>query len=164
MYLLQATRIVGGARGCNCTVLQWIVSGVGAENKSYISDSFPSPPSLPIHPPPNSSLIAHAGGPSERAMVLAQIRNKAFLSVVRETGLQGLFVGFSATLYRDVSYNVVFFPSREILIKWFTLYYQEKPDPWTRLLLGYPPGILAAIVSCPFDVVKTRIQGNELGN
>lgn len=96
-------------------------------------------------------------------MVLAQIRKQAFLEVVRRTGLRGLYVAFSTTLYRDVSFNVVFFPLREIFVRWFTSYYGEKPDPWSRVLLGYPSGILSAIVSCPFDVVKTRMQGNELG-
>ena len=96
-------------------------------------------------------------------MVLAQIRKQAFLEVVRHTGLKGLFVGFSTTLYRDVSFNIVFFPSREIFVRWFTAYHGKKPNAWDRVLLGYPPGILSAIVSCPFDVVKTRIQGHKLG-
>ena len=95
-------------------------------------------------------------------MVLAQIRKQAFLEVVKHTGLKGLFVGFSTTLYRDVSFNVVFFPTREIFVRWFTAYRGEKPDPWDRVLLGYPSGILSSIVSCPFDVVKTRMQGEEL--
>ena len=96
-------------------------------------------------------------------MVLAQIRKQAFLEVVRQTGLRGLYVAFSSTLYRDVSFNMVFFPSREIFVRLFTGYFGERPDPWNRVLLGYPSGILSAIVSCPFDVVKTRMQGNELG-
>lgn len=95
-------------------------------------------------------------------MVLAQIRKQAFFEVVRQTGLRGLYVGFSTTLYRDISFNVVFFPSREIFVRWFTTFFGEKPDPWSRVLLGYPSGILSAVVSCPFDVVKTRMQGNEL--
>ena len=96
-------------------------------------------------------------------MVLAQIRKQAFLEVVRQTGLRGLYVGFSTTLYRDISFNMVFFPSREIFVRWFAACYGERPDPWSRVLLGYPSGIMSAVVSCPYDVVKTRMQGNELG-
>ena len=96
-------------------------------------------------------------------MVLAQIRKQAFVEVLRRTGLRGLYVGFSTTLYRDVSFNMVFFPSREIFVRWFTRYCGRRPDPWDRVLLGYPSGVLSAIVSCPYDVVKTRMQGNELG-
>lgn len=103
-----------------------------------------------------------SGGPSERAMVLAQIRKQAFFEVVRQTGIRGLYVAFSTTLYRDISFNMVFFPSREIFVRQFTSHCGRKPDPWDRVLLGYPSGILSAIVSCPFDVVKTRMQGNEL--
>lgn len=105
----------------------------------------------------------YAGGPSERAMVLAQIRKQAFLEVLRHTGLPGLYVGFSTTLYRDISFNVVFFPSREIFVRLFTSRCGRSPDAWDRVLLGYPSGVMAAVVSCPYDVVKTRMQGTELG-
>lgn len=95
-------------------------------------------------------------------MVLAQIRRQAFLEVVRRTGLRGLFVAFPATLYRDVSFNVIFFPSRELFVRWFTSYRGHRPDAWDKVVLGYPSGVLSAIVSCPYDVVKTRMQGQEL--
>ena len=30
-------------------------------------------------------------------------------------------------------------------------------------MLGFPAGTMASIVACPYDVVKTRQQGQELG-
>ena len=96
-------------------------------------------------------------------MVLAHIRKQAFTAVIRETGLRGLYFGFSSTLYRDISFNMVFFTSRELFVKMYKHYTDSVPDPWTRVVLGYPAGTLASIVACPFDVVKTRQQGHELG-
>lgn len=104
----------------------------------------------------------YPGCPSERAMVLAHIRKKAFTSVIRETGLRGLYFGFSSTLYRDISFNMVFFTSREVLVRYYKRVHGDA-DPWTRVMLGFPAGTLASIVACPFDVVKTRQQGQELG-
>jgi hypothetical protein len=105
-----------------------------------------------------------AGCPSERAMVLAHIRKQAFTSVIKETGLRGLYFGFSSTLYRDIAFNMVFFTSREAFVKLYKLWYPgTNPDAKTRVLLGFPAGTLASVVACPFDVVKTRQQGMKLG-
>ena len=96
-------------------------------------------------------------------MVLAHIRKQAFMAVVKETGLRGLYFGFRSTLYRDISFNAVFFTSREIFVRMYRKWLEADPDPWSRVLLGFPAGTLASIVACPFDVVKTRQQGAELG-
>lgn len=97
-------------------------------------------------------------------MVLAHIRKQAFTAVIRQTGLRGLYFGFSSTLYRDISFNMVFFTSRELFVKYYKRRYSVvDPDAWTRVLLGFPAGTVASIVACPFDVVKTRQQGMELG-
>lgn len=97
-------------------------------------------------------------------MVLAHIRKQAFTAVIRETGLRGLYFGFSSTLYRDISFNMVFFTSREVFVKMYKRRHSGvDPDAWTRVMLGYPAGTLASVVACPFDVVKTRQQGMELG-
>jgi len=96
-------------------------------------------------------------------MVLAHIRKQGFIQVIKETGLRGLFLGFSSTLYRDISFNMVFFTSRELLVRGYENYYGMRPDAWKRVVLGIPAGCLASVVACPFDVVKTRMQGTELG-
>lgn len=109
-------------------------------------------------------MLCPAGCPSERAMVLAHIRKQAFTAVLKETGLRGLYFGFSATLYRDITFNMIFFTSRELFVKLYKHRYPGMdPDAKTRVLLGFPAGTLASILACPFDVVKTRQQGMELG-
>ena len=96
-------------------------------------------------------------------MVLAHIRKQGFVAVVRETGLLGLYHGWTSTLYRDVYFNMCFFTSREVLVRQWTSYYGEEPSAWWRMVLGLPAGCFASVVACPFDVVKTRMQGSELG-
>ncbi len=95
-------------------------------------------------------------------MVLAHIRKQAFIDVVRQSGVRGLYLGFSSTLYRDIYFNMVFFSTREGFVKLYKHYYDD-PDAWTRVMLGYPAGMLASVVACPFDVIKTRQQGSALG-
>ena len=45
--------------------------------------------------------------------------------------------------------------------------YEEKtgvePGPYIKVWYGLPASILAGVVACPFDVVKTRIQGVRVG-
>ena len=78
------------------------------------------------------------------------------------TGLKGLYFGLRPTLYRDVSFNMIFFTVRELSVRTFAKFKGHDPDPWSRMLVGIPAGSLASVVACPFDVVKTRMQGKEL--
>ena len=123
-------------------------------NALYSDMKFPSSP-----PPP-------VGCPSERAMVLAQVqqsRGQNFREVVRKQGLTGLYHGWRATLYRDIYFNMAFFTFREIFVsQWRQRSGGEEPSPWRRVVLGIPAGCIASVVACPFDVVKTRMQGQEL--
>lgn len=102
------------------------------------------------------------GCPSERAMVLAHIQRKGFIDVVRSTGVRGLYHGFEATLYRDVTFNMAFFTIREIIVRIYRNRFGENPTPFQRTLMGICSGTMASVFACPFDVVKTRIQGMEL--
>jgi hypothetical protein len=101
------------------------------------------------------------GCPSERVMVLAQIRKEGFFKVFRTTGFKGLYLGWTATLYRDVAFNMVFFTTREHIVSQYEARW-EPASPWKRVVLGLPAGVLASAVACPFDVIKTRMQGIKL--
>ena len=96
-------------------------------------------------------------------MVLAQIQKQGFLTVLRQTGLKGLYNGWTATLYRDVSVNTVFFTLREMFVRQYSAWTDEQPRAFKRVVLGLPAGCLASVVACPFDVIKTRMQGSSLG-
>jgi hypothetical protein len=94
-------------------------------------------------------------------MVLAQIRKEGFFKVFWTTGFKGLYLGWTATLYRDVAFNMVFFTTREHIVSQYEARW-EPASPWKRVVLGLPAGVLASAVACPFDVIKTRMQGIKL--
>ena len=96
-------------------------------------------------------------------MVLANIRRQGFMRVIRQTGLHGLYRGWTATLYRDIIFNVMFFTLREVFVRNYRQKNGEEPNAKTRIELGYSAGIIAAIAGCPNDVIKTRMQGRPLG-
>lgn len=125
------------------TISKWIVAGAAAGAATTI-----------------------IGCPSERAMVLAQVQQQqgqGFREVVRKQGLSGLYHGWRATLYRDVYFNMTFFTFREIFVShWRRRSEGQEPSPGMRVVLGIPAGCIASVVACPFDVVKTRMQGKEL--
>lgn len=104
------------------------------------------------------------GCPSERIMVLAQIQKQGVIAVMRSAGLNGLYHGWTATLYRDIVFNTTFFSLREL----FVLKYEEKigedPQAFVRVALGLPAGCIASVVGCPHDVIKTRMQGKKVGS
>jgi solute carrier family 25 aspartate/glutamate transporter 12/13/solute carrier family 25 carnitine/acylcarnitine transporter 20/29 len=95
-------------------------------------------------------------------MVLAQIRKEGFFKVFWTTGFKGLYLGWTATLYRDVAFNMVFFTTREHIVSQYEARW-EPASPWKRVVLGLPAGVLASAVACPFDVIKTRMQGVKIG-
>ena len=95
-------------------------------------------------------------------MVLAQIQKKGFFDVLRSAGVRGLYHGAEATLYRDITFNQALFVLRAIIMEWYENSTGEEPSPLRKVWYGLPASITAGIIACPFDVVKTRVQGREL--
>ncbi|XP_011409465.1 PREDICTED: mitochondrial substrate carrier family protein X-like [Amphimedon queenslandica] len=103
------------------------------------------------------------GCPSERIMVLSQVRKQGVVQVMKDQGLKGITKGWTATLYRDILFNITLFTTREMFIE----QYKSKTGKTDlhmleRIALGFVPGCLAAAIGCPHDVVKTRMQGAKL--
>ena len=107
-------------------------------------------------------LLFFSGCPSERAMVLAQIQKKGFRDVLRSAGIQGIYHGAEATLYRDISFNMSLFALRAYIMREYETRTGSEPSAISKVWVGLPASISAGIIACPFDVVKTRIQGKEL--
>ncbi|XP_063863760.1 mitochondrial glutamate carrier 1-like isoform X3 [Scylla paramamosain] len=82
------------------------------------------------------------------------------LRLLREKGIIGLYKGTAATMLRDVSFSVVYFP----LFAHLNSLGPRKADGsgeavfWCSFLSGCAAGSLAALAVNPFDVVKTRLQ------
>lgn len=80
------------------------------------------------------------------------------LQLVRTRGILGLYRGTGATMLRDVTFSVVYFP----LFAHLNSLGPQRPDGtavfWTSFMAGCGAGSTAAFAVNPFDVVKTRLQ------
>ena len=94
-------------------------------------------------------------------MVLAHIRKEGFFDVMRNAGIWGFYHGVEAALYRDISFNMCLFVFRSYYMKWYENHF-EDPSLLKAVLLELPATTVATIIACPFDVVKTRIQGQHI--
>ncbi|KAI1635596.1 mitochondrial carrier domain-containing protein [Biscogniauxia mediterranea] len=80
-------------------------------------------------------------------------------TIIRTEGVSELFSGFKATLYRDLPFSAFQFMFYEQFHNWAVEYKQTR-DIGNRLefLTGAAGGGLAGVLTCPLDVVKTRLQ------
>lgn len=90
--------------------------------------------------------------------VMPDSARKIALDLIRKKGLLGLYRGTFATMLRDVSFSVVYFP----LFAHFNSIGPKRSDGstifWASFLAGCSAGSVSAVVVNPFDVVKTRLQ------
>ncbi|KXH41959.1 hypothetical protein CSIM01_02795 [Colletotrichum simmondsii] len=80
-------------------------------------------------------------------------------TIVRHEGPAALFHGYQATLARDLPFSALQFMFWEQFHAWARTYKQSRDvGVPLELLTGGLAGSLAGIMTCPLDVVKTRLQ------
>lgn len=80
-------------------------------------------------------------------------------TIVRTEGLAELFSGYKATLYRDLPFSAFQFMFYEQFQHWARQWKQSREiGVPLELLTGAAGGGLAGVMTCPLDVVKTRLQ------
>lgn len=80
-------------------------------------------------------------------------------TIVRLEGPSALFYGYKATLYRDIPFSALQLMFWEQFHAWARRYKRSRDVGVSlELLTGAAAGGLAGVITCPLDVVKTRLQ------
>ncbi|KAG0650281.1 putative carrier [Hyphodiscus hymeniophilus] len=80
-------------------------------------------------------------------------------TIVRQEGFMALFYGYKATIFRDLPFSALQFAFYEQGQTWARQWKQSRDIGLPlELLTGAAAGGLAGGITCPLDVVKTRIQ------
>ncbi|KYO45422.1 solute carrier family 25 member 47 isoform X1 [Alligator mississippiensis] len=83
--------------------------------------------------------------------------------IAKEEGFGGLYRGCSALLCRDCYSSALYFLTYSVLCDWLTPAGKSKPDIFAVLVSGGCAGMLGWGVATPMDVIKSRLQADELG-
>lgn len=80
-------------------------------------------------------------------------------TIIKEEGFAALFYGYKATLFRDLPFSALQFAFYEQEQKWAKEYVGGKDiGLGLEILTATTAGGMAGVMTCPLDVVKTRIQ------
>ncbi|KAI9299001.1 mitochondrial carrier [Neoconidiobolus thromboides FSU 785] len=91
--------------------------------------------------------------------------SKEILKMVQQQGIRSLWSGLTPTLWRDIPFSGIYWTGYEYLKKELNQQGSLKLSPFSNSFIsGASSGILAAIITTPFDVLKTRTQVSNKKN
>lgn len=83
----------------------------------------------------------------------------AFRTIVRQEGFAAMFSGYKATIFRDLPFSALQFAFYEQERKWAKDWAGRRDIGLSlEVLTATTAGGMAGVLTCPLDVVKTRIQ------
>ncbi|XP_066101995.1 mitochondrial S-adenosylmethionine carrier protein isoform X1 [Saccopteryx bilineata] len=95
----------------------------------------------------------------QRAQVSASSKtSQIFSNILYQEGVQGLYRGYKSTVLREIPFSLVQFPLWEFLKALWSWRQDRVLDSWQSAVCGAFAGGLAAAVTTPLDVAKTRIM------
>eukprot|EP00659_Diplonema_papillatum_P012287 gene12287-18993_t len=103
--------------------------------------------------------------PMEIVKIRCQLSGSKMWPIIRQLGLRGMYKGYVSTLTRDVWFNLLFFPLQSKLKA--AAVTPQTPEAYRffySFACGIFAGMVAASLSTPMDVVKTRLQAGDAGN
>ncbi|XP_033938241.1 mitochondrial S-adenosylmethionine carrier protein [Pseudochaenichthys georgianus] len=86
------------------------------------------------------------------------------LATLREEGFRGLYRGYSSTVLREIPFSLVQFPLWEYLKTLWSRRQGHTLYSWQSAVCGAFAGAVAAFVTTPLDVAKTRIMLAKAGS
>ncbi|KAK2734960.1 hypothetical protein FQN57_001395 [Myotisia sp. PD_48] len=85
-----------------------------------------------------------------------------FRTIIRQEGFFALYSGFKATLFRDLPFSALQFAFYEQEQKYAKQWAQKRDIGLPlEILTATTAGGMAGVITCPLDVVKTRIQTQQ---
>jgi solute carrier family 25 (mitochondrial S-adenosylmethionine transporter), member 26 len=88
---------------------------------------------------------------------------EAILKIYQQNGIKGLYRGYFVTVFREIPFGLIQYPLYEKLKK-KKLGNSRYGDTFTYCLCGAQAGGIAAFLTTPIDVVKTRIMTTGKGD
>ncbi|XP_037535041.1 S-adenosylmethionine mitochondrial carrier protein [Nematolebias whitei] len=86
------------------------------------------------------------------------------LATLKEEGVRGLYRGYFSTVLREIPFSLVQFPLWEYLKTLWSLRQGHTLHSWQSAVCGAFAGAVAAFVTTPLDVAKTRIMLAKAGS
>ncbi|XP_012696558.1 S-adenosylmethionine mitochondrial carrier protein [Clupea harengus] len=88
---------------------------------------------------------------------------QVLVSTLRAEGFKGLYRGYSSTVLREIPFSLVQFPLWEYLKSLWSRRQGHTLYSWQAAVCGAFAGGVAALVTTPLDVAKTRIMLAKAG-
>ncbi|KAI9354546.1 mitochondrial carrier domain-containing protein [Zopfochytrium polystomum] len=87
----------------------------------------------------------------------------AFVKIYREEGFRGFWKGLEATALRHIVWNAGYFGVIHAVKANLPKAKTKNEQLWNNFLAGAIGGTVGTILNTPFDVVKSRVQGQIVG-
>ncbi|KAL0094782.1 mitochondrial carrier domain-containing protein [Phycomyces blakesleeanus] len=87
-----------------------------------------------------------------------QVTSSAVSHVIRTEGILGFYRGFLSTVAREIPFTCIQFPLYEYFKSAYGTYKGRPTEPYEAAMWGSLAGGIAAAITTPLDVCKTRIM------
>ncbi len=84
---------------------------------------------------------------------------RSSMEILKNKGIKGFYIGYMPTLVRDIVFSAIQLPLFEIIREKKVISNNEVVN---SALSGSVAAIIAGFVSCPLDVIKTRLMTQDM--